>query len=135
MKLIIEGIEVDTFRRDSEVYVPGGMICEIAPWQSSGCPLTMGICICPDGRILFRGWNWNGSANCYLHTRSKPSEVQVTEKMAETVAGLFSGRILVEGIRVPVGATVQEICPIDVAAEEMRIGRKIYLNRVISSQR
>lgn len=111
----------------SEMYRPGGMICQVAPWGSDGCTITLHICICPDGEILTRSWEWGGTENSYLHTFDHPEDVEVTPEMQETVSGLFSGRIKVEGIKISVGASVQEICPIDLEAEEARIGKKIYL--------
>ena len=47
--------------------------------------------------------------------------------MIDTVSGLFSERILYEGLHIPIGATVQEICPINIKREEELIGKKIYL--------
>jgi hypothetical protein len=120
-------VTIDMGTRDGEMYRAGGMICSIAPWACTGCPITLKICICPDGDILIRSWDWNGDANQYLHTSDNPADVNVTPTMRETVAGLFSGRIKINGIKIPVGESVQDICPIDLAAEEKRINSKIYL--------
>ena len=127
MIITIDGTTIDTDKRDKIVYKEGGMICKIAPWNYSGCPLTLGITICKDGSILHRGWDWNGDGNHYLHTNEADTCVQPTPEMAETIAGLFSGRILVDGLKIPVGASVQHVCPIDVKAEEKRTGSTIYL--------
>lgn len=127
IELYNESYTVDLNRKDEIMYVPGGMICMIAPWACSGIPLVLDICICPDGGILHRGWDWSGNANQYLHTSDKKAEIRVTEEMINTVNGLFSGRILFEGLKIPVGGTVQGICPIDCEREEKRTGKKIYL--------
>ena len=50
-----------------------------------------------------------------------------TEAQADTVNGLFSGRIKFEGLKLAVGSTLQRICPIDLQREEKLIGEKIYL--------
>lgn len=118
---------VDMRRIDKLLYVPGGMICNICPWGALKIPLTLSICICPDGDILHRGWSWSNDTNYYLQTNTKSEDVSVTPEMLDTVAGLFSGRITVDDLVIPVGKTVQEICPIDVSAEEKKIGKKIYL--------
>ena len=110
-----------------KVYEIGSMLCRVAPWDSSGCPLTLDIAITPTGEILFRGWDWAGDANHYLHSYSKPSDIEETQAMKDTVNALFSGRIKVEGIKIAVGGSVQEICPIDLKKEEELAGKKIYL--------
>lgn len=134
MKVIIkddykdEAIEIDVRQNyTGKKYEKGSLLCRVTPWDSQDCPLTLDIAITPSGEILFRGWDWRGNGNAYLHTYSEPSEVEVTEDMINTVSGLFSGRIKYEGIKIPVGATVQAICPIDVAEEEALLGKKIYL--------
>lgn len=114
----------------SEMYRVGGMICNVSPWGSSGCPITLEMCICPDGEILVRSWEWSGGTNHYLQTLSKPEEVMVTPQMKDTVSGLFSGRIKIDGIKIAVGKTVQDICPIDLETEEKRVGHQIYLASV-----
>jgi len=113
----------------SEMYRKGGMICRVAPWSSSGCPITLSICICPDGAILKRAWDWvtTSGTNPYLHAISKQEDVEVTDAMRDTVGGLFSGRILVDGVKIAVGASVQEICPIDLEKEEQVVGKKIFV--------
>lgn len=130
MDITIDGITIMMGKNyGGEMYRKGGMICEVAPWEASGCPITLDICICPDGTILKRSWKWVGNANFYLHTYSEAKDVDVTPEMQDTVSGLFSGRIKVDGVKLAVGASVQDICPIDVEAEEKRINKKIYLNR------
>lgn len=121
-------IEVDTYRRDKVVYKKGAMICFVAPWSSSGCPLTLSISICPDGSILHRGWSWTDDRACnYLHTTAKAEDVEVTSEMKETLAGLWSGRIKVDGIKIAVGATPQRICPINLKDEEKRAGKQLFV--------
>lgn len=121
-------VEVDVRKNYGKCYEKGSMICKVAPWESSGCPLTLEIAITPSGEILFRGWDWFGKGNSYLHTRADIYEVRVTKAMIDTVNGIFSGRILVEGMKIAVGKTVQLICPIDVEKEEELTGEKIYLS-------
>jgi len=123
--IIIEDIPIYLHEKDDTVYVPGGMICDICPFFD--VPLQLSICICPDGDILHRGWHWVNTRNPYLHTISEKENVTVTKEMEKTIAGLFSGRIKFKNIKLAVGATVQEICPIDIKKEEQRTGQTIYL--------
>ena len=121
-------ITIDMRNRSEKVHEAGGMICKVAPWAASGCPITLGICICPSGEILIRGWEWNGGGGPYMHVKNLSlEEINATPEMRETVNGLFSGRIKVEGIKIAVGASVQRVCPIDLEAEEARTGKTIYL--------
>lgn len=113
--------------KDDLMYVEGGMICDISPWGASGIPLRLSICICPDGGILHRGWEWSQNTNYYLHTNDKTEELKVTPEMIDTVNGLFSGRIKFNDLKIAVGGTVQDICPINIEEEEKKIGQKIYL--------
>ena len=53
--------------------------------------------------------------------------ILLASKMIDTVNGLFSGRILFEGVKIAVGKSVLDICPVDVEREERLIGKKIYL--------
>jgi hypothetical protein len=128
LEVKIQGITIDFGRKHGDMYRRGGMICTAAPWESSGCPITLNICICPDGESLHRGWEWSGDSNTYLHSITKAEAVEVTQEMQNTISGLFSGRILVDGVKIAVGSSVQQICPIDHEKEESLIGRKIYLN-------
>ena len=126
-------------------YEPGDLICHINPFFN--IPLNLEIAIRQNGDLIFRSWNWdmNGEWNIYLHTdekgqaeweaenRGKENAINIskpfipTEEQIDTVNGLFSGRIKFEGLKLPVGATVQKICPIDVKREEMLLNKKIYL--------
>lgn len=74
-------------------------------------------------------WEQDIAASCiaYLHSVSGSKNVNVTPEMRATVAGIFSGRIKIEGMKIAVGASVQDICPIDVVAEEKRTGKEIFL--------
>ena len=112
--------------RKFEGYKEGDLICYCAPFF--GIPLVLDIAIRRDGSLIFRGWTWTQErGNSYLHTDEKPGIFYSTQEQKETVAGLFSGRIRFEGLKLAVGATVQKVCPIDVKAEEERVGEKIYL--------
>ncbi len=120
-------------RYGKEMYRHGGMLCKVAPW-STECPLTLDICICPDGEILIRDWNFSGDANAYLHTTDRKEDVTVTPEMEATIAGLFSGRILIDGLKIAVGSSVQAICQINLKEEEKRIDKKIYIANVYKDQ-
>lgn len=125
-------ITIDTSRRDNVVYEKGSLIAYASPFSASGCPLTIGIAITPSGKILHRGWDWSGKGNYYLHTDQADEnqfKPDVTPQMCETIAGLFSGRITIDGLQLHPGATVQNFCQIDLLAEEERAGKKIYLER------
>lgn len=113
--------------RDDIMYVKGGLICHISPWGASGIPLQLSICICTDGGIIHRGWEWSQNINSYLHTNDKPEDIVVTPEMIDTVNGLFSGRIIFNGLKIAIGGTIQNICPINIEKEEEKIGQKIYL--------
>lgn len=118
-------------------YEPGDIICDIAPFF--GIPLKLEIAIRKSGELIFRRWFFispsrdGTGGNPYLHTYIPEIEYElvrkeVTQEQRETVNGLFSGRIRFEGLRLPVGATLQKICPIDVEKEEALTGKKIWLN-------
>lgn len=147
MKISIK--KEETYLVDKDYYFPGdeyvidldrqmdkdpsnSLICRIAPWSlgtrsAADVPLTLEIAICPSGEIVFRSWSWDGNANNYLHTAETPETYTATEAQKETVAGLFSGRIRFDGLRLTPGGTLQKVCPIDLDAEEKRISRKIFL--------
>ena len=120
-------------RRRMDEYQPGDLMCYCTPFN--GLPLWLEIGIRRDGSIGFRGWSFRKGENNYLQTSEKPEEecgpcnvpFVATAEQTETVNGLFSGRIKFEGLKLAVGATVQKLCPIDVEAEEARIGKTIYL--------
>jgi hypothetical protein len=115
-------------------YEADDLICKVAPFF--GVPLTLEIAIRKNGNLIFRKWDFSGTGNAYLHTdevaESDPENSFIkpftpTQEQIETVNGLFSERITFEGLRLSPGATLQHICPVDVRAEEKRIGKKIYL--------
>lgn len=125
-KMIIDGYEVDTNRK-FEDYKKGDLICFVAPFF--GIPLTLEFSVRANGTIAFRKWDWNRKeSNSYLHTDENPETFIATEQQIDTVSGLFSGRIKFDGLKIAVGGTVQDICPVDVKKEEKLIGKKIYLN-------
>jgi hypothetical protein len=116
-------------------YKAGDLICGIQPFGLK-LPLSLEIAIRVDGSLIFRAWKFSGRWNNYLHTHEiaepdseKPFTVPFvpTEQQIDTVNGLFSGRIKFEGLKLAVGVTVQNICPIDVKREEELIGKKIFL--------
>lgn len=123
---------VDTNRKFGG-YEAGDIICSECPFF--GIPLRLEIAIRKNGELVFRSWTFilpdsTGGGNGYLHTQMselEKSQFKATEEQINTVSGLFSGRIKFEGIKLSPGATLQAICPIDVAAEENRIGKTIFL--------
>src|SRR3989304_5823407 len=124
---------IDTDHKDKNPCGPqGSMECHVHP--VFGLPLVLEILITPNGKIIHRGYEWDdsrGNTNTYLHV-SEHSEliwgkINPTKEMAKTLAGLFSGRIKINGLKIAVGATPQKLCPIDLEEEEKQIGKKIYL--------
>ena len=119
--------EVDTDRPFGG-YEAGDILCKIAPFF--GIPLTLYLGIRKDGSLIFRSWQWGNNGNGYLHLQGGDFDVQhcdyhPTQEQKDTVSGLFSGRIEWEGLKFPVGATLQKVCPVDVEREEQLLGRKI----------
>ena len=122
--------------RKMESYKPGDLICHICPFAPS-MPLRLSIAIRAEGSVAFRSWTFTDNVNGYLHTyehSAKQCEGNTfltpfipTPEQIDTVGGLFSGRIKFEGLKLAVGASVQDICPIDMRREEDLTGRKIYL--------
>lgn len=117
--------------RQFEGYQPNDLICFCCPFFD--IPLRLEIAIRDDGSLAFRGWDWSGRGNSYLHTAKIPAPGTAVNPgfapsaaQVDTVAGLFSGRIRFEGLRLAPGKTLQAICPIDLAAEEARCGKTIY---------
>jgi len=125
MKITIDNHEINIRKNYERVYEKGSMLCRVTPFD---CPLTLEIAITPSGEIIFREWNWNNSGNGYLHVYNK--DINVTKEMIDTVNGLFSGRILVEGLKLAIGNSIQELCPINLEKEEELSGKKIYLSNI-----
>ena len=130
-----EEYTVDLDRR-MDPYTPGDLICYVSPFFP-GIPLRLTIAIRADGSLAFRSWTFPDGGNNYLHTFERPasacrenscfSPFTPTADQIDTVNGLFSGRIKFEGLKLAVGGSMQDICPIDVNREEKLIGKKIYL--------
>lgn len=115
---------VDTYRHD-DGREEGDINVGCTPFY--GIPIRLHIAIRKNGGIAFRSWDWADGENHYLHLLWE-FEGEPTENQIDTVNGLFSGRIKFDGtLKLAVGATLQDICPIDVEAEEKKIGKKIYL--------
>ncbi len=122
--------------RKADVIPKGCIFLYGCPFAEMGFPVVLRIAISPDGTILFNGWDFCGSGCLYFHVekwslpyylRQKP-----TKKQAETISGLFSGRIKWEGIRLLIGMTPQEVCPIDIEAEAARWGKKVTCKNVVT---
>lgn len=110
--------------RKFEGYQKGDMVCEVYPFSM---PLRLIFAIRVDGSFVFRSWSFTDRRpNHYIHTSENPERFTATQEQIDTVNGLFSGRIRFEGLKLPVGATVQEICPIDLEREEKLTGKRIY---------
>lgn len=115
---------VDTYRHD-DGREEGDINVGCTPFH--GIPIRLHIAIRKNGDIAFRSWDWTDRENHYLHLLWG-FEGEPTENQIDTVNGLFSKRIKFDGtLKLAVGATLQDICPIDVEAEEKKIGKKIYL--------
>ena len=120
-----EMYEIDTYRPFGG-YEKGDLVCYCTPFF--GVPLKLYIAIRANGDLIFREWSWNlKNQNTYLHTSEKPNEFIPTQAQCETVNGLWSGRIKFEGLKLDVGETVQDICPINVEQEEQLLNKKIGL--------
>lgn len=113
---------VDT-RRPFEGYEPDDLICNITLFDN----FRLEIAIRKTGLLIFRSWTIDKDGNSYLHTYEKPGDFIPTKEQVDTVAGLFSGRITYEGLKLAVGGTLQKICSIDIEKEEERMGKTIYL--------
>ena len=115
--------------RQFEGHQSGDIICSCSPFDCTGeFPLWLEFAIRVDGTIAFRKWYFSNTSNNYLQTSSYGLENEPTEEQIATVNGLWSGRIRFEGLKLSVGKTLQNICPIDVANEERLVGEKIYLS-------
>jgi hypothetical protein len=124
-------------KRRTDGYEKGDLICYSTPWLE--LPLRLEIAIRTNGDLAFRGWDWNGNKNSYLHTDEVSKDAPILEKekwrepfiptpeQIDTVSGLFSGRMKFEGLKLHPGNSLQNICPIDVEKEEKRTKGKIYL--------
>lgn len=122
------------FTRDFEGYKAGDILCGVKPFPS--VPLTLHIAIRRTGELIFRNWSWTSEdSNGYLHVCGGYDGVKLyrerygdsTPEQRDTVSGLFSGRIKFDGLKLAVGATLQELCPVDVKREEELTQKKIYL--------
>ena len=83
------------------------------------------IAIRANGDLIFRKWDWSEDRIRYLYTYEKPDKFIPTQAQCETVNGLWSGRIKFEGLKLDVGETVQDICPINVEQEGQLLDKKI----------
>jgi hypothetical protein len=100
------------------------------PWNIEGLDVTLHVAIGTNGNIKYV-WSFDRKrANNYLHLDEDYAEynqkVAVTDKMMETIEGLFSGRIKIDGLRISVGATAQ-LRRLNLEEEEKRCGQSIYL--------
>lgn len=128
--------------RDFEGYEKGDLICFIHPFGPCYLPLQLEIAISTNGEIKFRSWKFTDTEpNSYLHTNAIGKDrIQEypytdnafipTESQIDSINGLFSGRIKFEGLKIAVGSTAQNICPINLEKEEQLIGKKIYLSSI-----
>lgn len=107
-----------------EGYKEGDIIIYGNPFDCTGkLPLKLELAVRIDGSIIFRAWEWN-CTNSYFQTSDccEPTQAQI-----DTINGLFSGRIKWEGLKLAIGKSIQDICPIDLSAEETKISKKIFL--------
>ena len=123
--------EIDLGKRMVDYDGQGSIKCTVAPFI--GIPLTLEFAILKDGGIAFRHWAWNGGGNHYVHTsatndpQDRWNYVDPTPEQIDTVNGMFSGRILVEGLKLAPGKSLQQVCPVDIEAEEKRANKKLYI--------
>lgn len=112
--------------REFECSGEGSLIIFGFPFWS--IPLKLEIAISKDGTLKFRKWEWDTAhtTNQYFHTHAISDSFSATPEQIDTVNGLFSGRITFEGLKIPIGATIQGVCPINKEREEQLIGKKIY---------
>ena len=122
----VDEYEIDTSRR-FEGYQPGDLIIHGNPFDCTGkFPADLELAIRTDGSIAFRGLELGRNAYYYFHTHEKET-FKATPEQCKTVAGLWSNRLNFEGLHIGIGASVQAVCPIDIAEEEREKGQKIYL--------
>lgn len=126
----LESYTVDTDRKFGGFEI-GDMICHICPFL--GVPLQLEMAIRKDGTLHFRAWTWVQECNSYLHTREVAQSenpfvrpFEATQEQRDTVAGLVSGRIKFEGLKLAVGKTVLDVTKPDFDAEEKRTGKQMY---------
>lgn len=137
---VVNGFEVDVTRRADPGYAEdmNRIPCFCGPFH--GIPLQLQLFIMSDGSLKFRSWTWKGHDplynNCYLHVDEDEltywgikKEFHPTQAQKETVAGLISGRITWEGLKLAPGHTLQKVVGglslEDIEAEEGRIGKKM----------
>lgn len=112
--------------RPFDGYEKGDIIIHGTPFTT--LPLELELAIRQNGSLAFRSWDWVYGTNRYFHIPDwQRKDLQPTDAQCDTVAGLFSGRIKFEGLKIEVGGTTQQVCPIDLEREEARIGKTIYL--------
>lgn len=121
-----EGEEYLIDTDDWGVRKDGDLYCFGSPF--SGVPLELAIAIRTDGSVALRSWTWSKNSNPYFHTHETPNTFTATDEQIDTVNGLLSGRIKFEGLKLSIGATIQDICPINREREEKLTGKRIYLN-------
>lgn len=109
-------------QRPAEPYTPLSLMIYGNPFANIGLGVLLGLAIHTDGTILFRGWELNQHATSpyFYPTKDCPQSMQLTQKQKDTVAGLFSGRILFEGLRLLIGSQIQQLCPVNIEAEARR---------------
>ena len=138
---IVNGFEVDVTRRMDPGYAEdmNHIPCFCEPFH--GIPLQLQIFIMSDGSLKFRSWTWKGHDplynNCYLHVDEDEltcwgikKDFHPTQAQKETVAGLISGRITWEGLRLAPGHTLQKavgwLTNEDIVEEEKRAEKTMY---------
>lgn len=104
------------------------LVCK--PWGNENLNIYLKIAISTSGELKHVWTTEEHNANRYLHLddhyESYNNEVEKTDKMLETIEGLFSGRIKIDGYKVAVGATAQ-IKKLNLEREEEKINEKIYI--------
>ncbi len=110
----------------------------------SGCPfgnalpLELSIAVKSDGTLAFRQWKFVKASNIYFHTRQRLAGlddtpvglgIKPTQEQIDTITGLWSERILFEGLKIPIGETIWTLCPIDTVSESKKLGKPVTFSR------
>ena len=114
--------------RSFDGYKQGDIIIYGTPFDCTGkFPLQLELGLRTDGSIAFRRWRFIKDSNSYFQCSPSPHDAPPTPEQMEVVNGLWSGRYKWEGLKISIGKSIRDLCPIDLKKEEALIGKKIYL--------
>lgn len=91
-------------------------------------PLQLNVAIRKDGTIIFRSWTFRADVlvRGYFHVDNICKNIVPTDDQINTVAGLFSGRLNYEGLRLSPGKSLLQLCPFDPKNEEKKLIKKYF---------